>query len=99
MVELLLSDIVELEIITQDNVEFEWIKYTPETNLNDFEKINSSGSSDTYIIRSIADPKVHMGVKREEFVQSVFFKRNEKLMSAPGRGGTYSSRLCQGNPC
>ncbi len=75
MVEKYLSDIAELDIITQDSRDYKWIKFTPEINLNNFEKVHSWGPSDSYILRSITDPKVYMGVKHEEsfnpFCQSV----------------------------
>ncbi len=69
-----LSELAELDIVTRDNGDCEWIKFTPETNLNDFEKVHSGGSSDSYILRSIAKPKAYMGVKREEFFQSLLSK-------------------------
>ncbi len=50
-------------------------------NLNDFEKVRFGGSSDSYILRSIADQKVYMGVKREEFFQSLLSKRADELVS------------------
>ncbi len=61
MVEQNLSDNAELDIV-RDTGEYEWIKYTPEVNLKEFEKVHSGGSSDPYILRSSTDPKVHMGV-------------------------------------
>ena len=50
-------------------------------NLNNFEKVHSWGSSDSYILRSIADPKVYMGVKCEELFQSLLSKRADELVS------------------
>jgi hypothetical protein len=58
------SDIAELYIVPWDNREYKWIKYTPEVNL-EFKKIYSGGSSDSYILFLIADPKVHMGVQHK----------------------------------
>ncbi len=33
-------------------------------------------ASDSYILRSISDPKVHVGVKREEFFKSLLNKKH-----------------------
>jgi hypothetical protein len=52
------SDMVELDIFSLGNEGYKWVKYTPETNLNDLEKLHSGESSDSYILHSIADPKV-----------------------------------------
>ncbi len=82
MIEQNLGDIAELDVITRDHGDWKWIKFTPEINLNDFEKIHSGGSSDSYIlrwVRSIANPKVYMGVKCEEFFQSLLSKRADEL--------------------
>jgi hypothetical protein len=44
MVKLHLSDMAELDILNLDNGGYKWVKYTLETNLNDFKKIHSGGS-------------------------------------------------------
>ncbi len=43
MIEQNLSDLANFDIVTRDNRDCEWIKFTPETNLNDFEKVHSGG--------------------------------------------------------
>ena len=44
-----------------------WINYDSSIDLNDFEKVHSEGSSDSYILLSLSDPNLYMGVKREDF--------------------------------
>ena len=54
-------------------------------DLNDFEKVHSGGSSDSYILLSLAYPNLYMGVKREDFFKSLLSKRtddSELLFSA-----------------
>ncbi len=81
MVEENLSDMADLNIVTRDNGEYKWITFTPDINLNDFEKLHSGGSSDSYILRSTLDPKVHMGVKRGDLFQSLLSKCAMEMVS------------------
>jgi hypothetical protein len=82
--------ITEMDMMSLDTGGEEWIKFTPETDLNGFEKIHSGGSSDFYTLRSISDPRVHMEVKREEFFKSLLNKRADELLTSAwiyGQGG------------
>jgi hypothetical protein len=81
MVEQNLSNIAELDIINRDSGDYEWIKFTPDINLNKCEKVHSGGSSDSYILSFIADPKVYMDVKREELFQFLLSKHADELVS------------------
>ena len=56
------------------------MKYEPSINLNDFEKVHSGGSSDSYILRSISDPSTYIGIKREDFFQSLLNKCTDELL-------------------
>ena len=60
MADQLLDGIAPLDILTIVAGSYEWIKFTLEINLSYFEKIHSGGSSDSYILRSITVPKLHM---------------------------------------
>ena len=57
-----------------------WIIYDSSVELNDFEKVHSGGSSDSYILLSLADPNLYMGVKREDFFKSLLSKRTDELL-------------------
>ncbi len=61
--------------------EYNGIHFTQEIDLSGFENIHSGGSSDTYILCSISDPKDHTGVKREEFFKSLLNKHVDKLLA------------------
>ena len=49
-------------------------------DLNDFEKVHSSGSSGSYILWLLVDPDLYMGVKREDFFKSLLSKRTDELL-------------------
>ena len=59
-----------------------WINYDSSVDLNDFEKVHSGGSSDSYILWSlpVVDPDLYMGVKREDFFTSLLSKRTDELL-------------------
>ena len=57
-----------------------WIIYDSSVELNDFEKVHSGGSSDSYILLSLVDPNLYMGVKREDFFKSLLSKRTDELL-------------------
>ena len=61
MVDKHLSELADIDVLTLDNGGYEWVNYTPEIDLNNFEKIHSGGSSDSYILRSISDPNIQIG--------------------------------------
>jgi hypothetical protein len=76
-----LHDITVVDVMSLDTGEYNWIHFTPKIDLGGFEKIHSGGSSDSYILHSISGPKVHMGVKREEFFKSLLNKRADELLT------------------
>ena len=47
---------------------------------NDFEKVHSGGSSDSYILKSRSDPDLYMGVNREDFFKSLLSHGTDELM-------------------
>ena len=51
-----IAELGMLDIVTLDRGEKKWVKYEPSINLNDYEKVHSRGSSDSFILRSIIDP-------------------------------------------
>jgi hypothetical protein len=53
-----------LDVVMLDLGNTKWVKYEVSINLDDFEKIHSGGSSDSYILCYISDPSMYMGVKR-----------------------------------
>ena len=57
-----------------------WINYDASFDRNDFEKVHSGGSSDSYILRSLVDPDLYMGLKREDFFKSLVSKRTDELL-------------------
>ena len=59
-----------------------WIIYDSSVDLNDFEKMHSGGSSDSYILLSFVDTNLYMGVKREDFFKSLLSKRTDELLSS-----------------
>ena len=60
-----LNDITVVDVMSLDTGDYEWIHFTPEIDLGGFEKIHSGASSDSYILRSTSDPRIHMGVKKD----------------------------------
>ncbi len=69
-----------LDIVTLDPGETKLVKYEPSINLNDYEKEHPGGSSDSFILRSISDPNTFMGIRREDFFQSLLNKRSDELL-------------------
>ena len=68
-----LANISEIDIVGLDRGSMRFY-------LNDFEKVHSGGSSDSYILRSMSDPDLYMGVKREDFFKSLLSKRTDELL-------------------
>ncbi len=90
-----LHDITVVDVMSLDTGEYNWIHFTLEMDLSEFEKIHSGSLSDSYILRSILDPKLHMGVTREEFFKSLLNKRVEELLTGArvlGQGKMGSER-------
>ena len=78
-----LTNLADIDVVSLDRGGMRWIIYDSLVDLNDFEKVHSGGSSDSYILLSLADPNLYMGVKREDFFKSLLSKRtNELLFSA-----------------
>ena len=63
-----------------DRGDLKWMNYDTSVNLNGFEKVHSGGSSDSYILRSTSDPDLYMGIRREDFFQSLLSKRSDELL-------------------
>ena len=80
MIDKHIDDLMEVDILTPEPGQYQWIQYNADTDLNEFEKVHSGGSSDSYILRSIAHPNVCMRVKRDEFFQSLLAKRSDELL-------------------
>jgi hypothetical protein len=76
-----LHDISKMDMMSLDTGEYKWINFTQEIDLSGLEKIHTGGSSDSYILHSIQAPKVHMGVKREEFFKSLLNKHADALLT------------------
>ena len=66
-----LTNITEIDVVGLDRGDMKWISYDSSIDLNDFEKVHSGRSSDSYILRSMSDPELYMGVKREDFFKSL----------------------------
>ncbi len=49
-------------------------------DMNEFEKVHSGGSSDSYILLSMSDPDLYMGIKREDFFKSMLSKQTDELL-------------------
>jgi hypothetical protein len=65
-----LSNLTEMDVVSLDRGDLKWVNYDPSVNLNDFEKVHSGGSSDSYILLSTSDPDLYMGIRRKDFFQS-----------------------------
>jgi hypothetical protein len=63
MVDEHIDDIMQLDILTPEPGQIQWIQFGPDINLSDFEKIHSGGSSDSYILRSVVRPNICMRIK------------------------------------
>ena len=73
-----LTNLADIDVVRLDNGDMKWINYDSSVDLNDFEKVHSGGSSDSYILRSLADPNLYRGVRREDFFKSLLSKRTDK---------------------
>ena len=75
-----LDDLMQFDILTPEPGQYQWIQFNEDINLNDFEKIHSGGSSDSYILQSLVHPNVCMRVKREDFFRSLLAKQSDELL-------------------
>jgi hypothetical protein len=82
MIERRLNDIAELDILIIDRGDYEWIMFAQEINPRYFENIPSGESTNSYIFRSTINPRLHMGVRHEEFFQSLLVQRTGELASS-----------------
>ncbi len=74
-----IAELGMLDIVTLDRGETKWAKYEQSINLNDYVKIYSGGSSGSYMLQSISDPNTYMGIRREDFFQSLLNKCADEL--------------------
>ena len=77
-----LTNLADIDVVSLDRGGMRWINYDSSVDLNDFEKVHSGGSSDSYILRPLVDPDLYMGVKREDFFKSfkLLSKRTDELL-------------------
>jgi hypothetical protein len=72
-----MNDITVVDVMSLYTGNYEWIHFTPEIDLGGFEKIHSGGSSDSYILCSTLDPRIHLRVKKDEFFKSLLNKHED----------------------
>ena len=75
-----LDDLMQFDILTPEPGQYQWIHFNDDINLNDFEKIHSGGSSDSYILRSLVHPNVCMRVKQEDFFRSLLANLSDEIL-------------------
>ena len=68
-----LTNITKVDVVSLDREDMKWISY-------DSEKVHSGGSSDSYILWSMSEPDLYMGVKREDFFKSQLSKGTDELL-------------------
>ena len=74
---------MKVDILTPEQSQVQWIiNFGQDTDLNNFEKIHSGGSTDSYIMRSQSHPNICMRVKREDFFRTLLQKRAEELANS-----------------
>ncbi len=60
MIDKSIDHLSNVDVLTFDQGGIEWIKYSADMDLNDFEKVHSGGSSDSYTLRSKSSPQMYM---------------------------------------
>ena len=75
-----LLNITEIDVVSLDRGDLKWMHYDTSVNLNDFKKVHCGGSSDSYILGSTSDPDLYMGIRCEDFFQSLLSKRSDELL-------------------
>jgi hypothetical protein len=65
-----LDEVNNLEILSVDKLPTRWIDFTPEINLDLYEKVHV-GNGEHCILRSKTEQYVYMKVSREAFFQSL----------------------------
>ena len=66
-----IDHITNLDVLTPEPGQYQFIKFDNSINLDDFEKIHSGGSSGSYLLRSRTHPNVCMRVEQKEFFRSL----------------------------
>ena len=56
-----------VDILSELKKDVKWIEYDETINLNEFEKVHTSTSADTYTFRSTINPDTFMKMSRESF--------------------------------
>jgi hypothetical protein len=69
-----------IEILSVDKLPTRWIDFTPEINLDQYEKVHVGNGKD-YILRSKTEQDVYMKVSREAFFQSLLQRNPNELLS------------------
>jgi hypothetical protein len=69
-----------LEILSEDQRQTKWIDFTPEINLDQYEKVHVR-NGEHYILRSKIEQDVYMKVSREAFFQSLLQRNPDELLS------------------
>ncbi len=74
------TNITETDVVSLHRGDMKWVNYDSSIDLNVFEQVHSGGSSDSFILRSMSDPYLYMGIKRELFFKSLLSKRTDELL-------------------
>ena len=61
-----LTNLADIDVVSLDRGGMRQVTFDSLVDLNDFEKVHSGGSSDSYFLRSLSDPNLYMGVRRED---------------------------------
>ena len=80
MIDKHIDDLSNIDVLTLDQGGITWVNYSEDMDLNQYEKVHSGGSSDSYILRSKSDPQMYMGIRREDFFKSLLHKRADELL-------------------
>ena len=80
MIDKHIDDLSNIDVLTLDQGGITWVNYSEDMDLNQYEKVLSGGSSDSYILRSKSDPQMYMGIRREDFFKSLLHKRADELL-------------------
>ena len=58
MIDKHVDDLSNIDVLTRDQGGITWINYSDNMDLNQYEKVHSGGSSDSYILLSKLDPQL-----------------------------------------
>jgi hypothetical protein len=73
-----------IEILPGDMLPTRWIDFTPEINLDQYEKVHA-GNGEHYILRSKTEQDVYMKVSRDAFFLSLLHRNSNELLSKARR--------------